>query len=83
MKNQDCLSCKYEPDWGASKGIYQIRRGICKWFNFFKFPEKPKIPSCCNFIYPPQKGVILRYDDNSGLPLNCPTWEAKERESLK
>ena len=71
MKN--CLNCKFEPVWSKwSLGEYSRRTGNCR----FKLP-KIVLPAVYRIIHA-QK--IVRYEDNSGTPINCPTWEPKEEK---
>ncbi len=66
---KSCLDCKYEPDWGQVFGNkYPRRIGICKW------DKKILLPGCYTPAY---KKSVVRYSDNSGICLSCPTWEPK------
>jgi hypothetical protein len=70
MKN--CLTCKYQPDWSAWIGC-EFRRcvGECKYDVIGK--TQFLIPECHHL----QLYSITMYDDQSGLPSNCPTWESE------
>jgi hypothetical protein len=59
-----CLTCKYEPSWGkpSSDGV---RQGNCKW------------PQDMPLAYYVTKRPIHRFPDDSGIYVNCPTWEEK------
>lgn len=67
--SNNCLNCKYQPEWGRVEGtgIYQRQCGACKWFKKYKV----RSPACCQII--PQ--MIWRFPDNSGIHSDCPTWE--------
>ena len=63
---RDCLTCKYEPNWGkVFGGDYPRRVGDCK--NKIKLPPLPK-------VYRVSIAVIERYSDDSGVIQNCPAW---------
>ncbi len=67
MKN--CLTCKYEPEWGEPTGSeYPRRHGRCK-----KEVALPKLPAVCRVLVE----TITIYSDNSGMPRKCATWEQK------
>lgn len=67
MKN--CLNCKYEPDWRPwTSGEYSWTSGKCKW-------DKP-IPTLPAISIIATRPIII-YRDDSGMPRNCKTWEAK------
>lgn len=64
-----CLNCLYEPEWEKWIGKkYRRRIGNCK----FKVIV-PILPS----IYSVRIHHIERYDD-SGIIIDCPTWEPKK-----
>ena len=69
MKDQNCLNCKYEPDWSKwTMGEYPRCSGKCK------YPvELPVLPKVYVIII----HDVLRYKDNSGMPQYCETWKAK------
>ena len=58
-----CLNCKYEPEWS------ERRNGKCQYP--VKLPLLPK-------TYRIFTEYITRYDDDSGVIKNCPTWQEKE-----
>jgi len=62
----NCLNCKYEPLWHDPVGKEHPRQsGECRWDGVI--PAMPK-------IYRIEKGIIVKYSDNSGVPSNCKTW---------
>lgn len=67
---KNCLTCKYEPDWGRPVGReFPRQSGKCK-----KQVELPVLPA----VHEVHVKHIIRYSDNSGLPAKCPAWEPKE-----
>ena len=65
-----CLSCKHEPEWSEPfGGEYPRQSGDC----MYKV-DWPKIP----YVYRIHKEKLIRYSDDSGLPVSCDTWEPKE-----
>ncbi len=67
--SKNCLDCKYEPEWGKwTSGEYKRQHGRCKWNK-----PIPKLPAVVSV----QISGITRYEDNSGVMLNCKTWEQK------
>lgn len=66
---KSCLNCKFEPVWSKwSLGEYSRCTGNCQ----FKLP-KIILPRVYRISH---KGII-RYKDNSGIPIDCPTWKSK------
>lgn len=70
---ENCLNCKYEPDWDESSDWFQVRIGDCKWPS-----SMVKLPSCHTPTY---SKAIQRFSDDSGIFHNCPTWRRKEGKS--
>lgn len=70
MNDRDCLTCKYEPEWGpVTKGDYPRCSGACKWND-----PMPVTPKAVRVLREP----ILRYvTDNSGIHTNCRAWQPK------
>lgn len=68
---ENCLNCKYEPDWQKWKhpGEYERCFGECKWNK--KLPVFPEV-----FQYH-KKGIIRYKEDDSGIMRNCKAWEAR------
>jgi len=65
----NCLNCKYEPDWSEQTGReYPRRHGKCKWNK-----DIPALPA----VYRISIESIERYSDDSGIPRWCKTWEPK------
>ena len=71
---KDCLTCKYEPDWSQWKEYFGIT--CCEGYCGFESTRlaKSKIPACYQL---PRAIIITRFDDDSGIYLNCPAWEPK------
>ena len=68
MKN--CLNCRWEPEWSKwTGGEYSRCGGRCQ----IKI-DIPALPRTWHI----QKDYIERYEDNSGIPSGCKTWEPKE-----
>lgn len=67
-----CLNCEYEPKWSTWRG-YKYKRciGICQYL--VKLPPLPK-------IYRIHIDKIVRYDDDSGVLVNCPVWQKKQSD---
>ena len=61
-----CLNCRYEPDWEDTGNNYD--NGYCKYV--VKFPAIPKTWQC-------QEDVVRKWNDNSGIHINCPSWKYK------
>ena len=62
-----CLTCKYQPDWEKPVGVeYKRQHGKCKYK-----VEWPLIP----YVYVITTRSLVRYDDDSGLPSACATYE--------
>lgn len=71
----NCLTCRYEPDWSEEFGKdYPRRTGSCKWDLHHIIPLLPK-------IYTIHKTVITKHADNSGVMTNCPTYKSKDNSS--
>lgn len=67
--SKNCLTCKYEPDWGSWGGVvYKKRIGVCQCPVVI-----PPLPS----VYTIHKKSITCYSDNSGIEISCKTWEKK------
>ena len=69
----NCLNCKYEPEWGKSVGLeFPRRAGMCRWNQ--SIPTKlPLLPAS----YRIDVRAIIRHSDDTGIPSDCKTWEAK------
>lgn len=66
---KNCLTCKYEPDWGDwTAGEYSRCFGACKWDE-----GMPKLPA----VMTVQMSHVIRYSDDSGVHRRCDTWEKK------
>lgn len=66
----NCLNCKYEPEWGEWRGREEKRcYGECKWIG-----DLPVLPSVYKINKP---SLIERFSDDSGVHNNCKTWEQK------
>jgi hypothetical protein len=69
MSDKNCLTCKYEPEWGEwTSGTYSRCSGECRWDGV--------IPSLPAAMYVSVSRVV-RYSDDSGIERKCATWEGK------
>jgi len=69
MPKNNCLNCKYEPNWPDPVGkTYPRRTADCQWNK-----PMPPLPGVIKFIREP----VTRYSDNSGIIENCKAWEPK------
>ena len=69
MSDKNCLTCKYEPEWGAKVGIeYPRMTGMCQWAG-----DLPKMPQ----THTVKVEHITRYSDDSGIMHSCAVWEEK------
>ena len=67
---RDCLTCKYEPEWGPERawGDFTEKEGLCTWS-----ADKP-IPSS----YQHHNVTIICFNDEAGIYTDCPAWEPKD-----
>ena len=71
---KNCLTCKYEPDWGEwTKGYHPRQSGLCKRKEF-----ADELISKLPRSYQVTINGITRYSDDSGVMTRCPAWEGKE-----
>lgn len=70
---RNCLSCKYEPEWGDMVGReYPRRTGTCMFEVVIQ-----TLPSC----YSLTSRSITRHEDDSGIETNCRAWKEKSKIS--
>ena len=70
MKYQNCLNCKYEPDWNDWIGTeYRRCYGKCKCPVIL--PVLPK-------VYRISIEMVERFSDDSGIVTHCKAWKPKK-----
>ena len=73
VTKENCLTCKYEPEWSEWVGseIYKRKIGKCK--------KRLALPKNAPPVYTLTENVITRYSDDSGIysSSSCKSWEPK------